>query len=102
MQRFIEDRRASGAFKIAAEAELQLRAIEGRRRQMAPERRNIEHRKNVTGHPKDFFKRLAEPFQGCKRINTLDAGGARHRRIVDVRGKRHRQFVRGAVAPVRR
>jgi hypothetical protein len=59
MQQFVEDRRASGAFKIAAEAELQLWPIEGRRRRTAPEWRNVEHCKNVTRHPEDFFKRLA-------------------------------------------
>src|SRR6266852_4186124 len=47
----IEHRPPAGALEVAPEAELDLGAVERRRRQMAPERLDLEHREGVAGHP---------------------------------------------------
>src|SRR5215472_14039077 len=60
----VEHRAAAGTLEVAAEAELDLGAVERRGGRVAAERLDVEHREGVAGHPDDLVERLPEPVGG--------------------------------------
>src|SRR6266851_2013986 len=74
----VEHRPPAGALEVASEPELDLGAIERRRRQMAPERLDLEHCEGVARHPHHVVEPLRESLDGGERIDPLDTSRLRH------------------------
>src|SRR5712691_11987703 len=79
----IEHRPPAGALEVASEPELDLGAVERRRRQVASERLDLEHREGVAGHPDHVIEALGETLDGGERVDPLDTRRLRHTGIVD-------------------
>src|ERR1043166_9572777 len=97
----VEHRPSTGPFEIAAEAELDLRSVERRRGQMAPERVDMQHREGVAGNLDHVIEALAKAFQRGEIIDPLDAGGFRHPGVVDEVAERMIEIIGRAIDPVR-
>src|SRR4051812_24301900 len=82
IKRNVEHRPSAGSFEIAAEAKFDLRPVERRRGQVAPQRVDMQHREGVAGNLDHVVQTLAKAFQRREIVDTLNSGGLRHRGVV--------------------